>query len=237
MLMFRKQQAPAAFLQRVPVAFLTRRQWFFVVAASVKSLLLFGKATEESLPLRYRRKGSFQWEKLLPERLVPAFGGFAVECRVEGVEIAAVQVILRDAECVSEALIVHDFAFPQVPQGIQNVRIVAKADQIVIGHTRFLLCGKVLAQVCNDVSLDADIFHVEWDSSCRKRINADGMVGEIRCKGGSGDFLFGQVPGQLMDDCRNHFHMRQFFGAQRSIGNVPQRKFSSKSCVSWALGT
>ena len=24
---------------------------------------------------------------------------------------------------------------------------------------------------------------------------------------------------------------------QRSIGNVPQRKFSSKSCVSWALGT
>lgn len=25
--------------------------------------------------------------------------------------------------------------------------------------------------------------------------------------------------------------------SQRSIGNVPQRKFSSKSCVSWALGT
>ena len=24
---------------------------------------------------------------------------------------------------------------------------------------------------------------------------------------------------------------------QRSIGNVPQHKFSSKSCVSWALGT
>ena len=27
------------------------------------------------------------------------------------------------------------------------------------------------------------------------------------------------------------------FRPQRSIGNVPQRKFSSKSCVSWALGT
>ena len=30
---------------------------------------------------------------------------------------------------------------------------------------------------------------------------------------------------------------RKLFLPQRSIGNVPQRKFSSKSCVSWALGT
>lgn len=39
-------------------------------------------------------------------------------------------------------------------------------------------------------------------------------------------FLINMIYSRIMDGA-----------AQRSIGNVPQHKFSSKSCVLWALGT
>ena len=51
------------------------------------------------------------------------------------------------------------------------------------------------------------------------------------------DLLRRHVPGQLVDDGADDLQVSQLLGAQRSIGNVPQRKFSSKFCVSWALGT
>ena len=51
------------------------------------------------------------------------------------------------------------------------------------------------------------------------------MVDIILVKAGCNDFFWCQVAGKLVDDGTDDFQMRQFFGAQRSIGNVPLTVF------------
>ncbi len=63
-----------------------------------------------------------------------------VEGGIDGVEIAGVHVLLRNAECITETLIVHKLALAQVAQRIADIGIVAQTDQVVVGDTRLLLC-------------------------------------------------------------------------------------------------
>ena len=63
-----------------------------------------------------------------------------VEGRVEGVEVARVKMVLRDAKRIAKPLIMHDLALTQVAQRITHVGIVAQTNQVVIGRTRLLLC-------------------------------------------------------------------------------------------------
>ena len=49
-------------------------------------------------------------------------------------------MLLRDAQGIAEALIVHDLALTQIAQGIEDVGIVTQTDQIVVGDARLLLC-------------------------------------------------------------------------------------------------
>ena len=67
--------------------------------------------------------------------------GFLLVVRgVKGVEILAVQVVLRDAQGIAEALIMHKLALAQILDGIAHVGIVHHTKDIVIGHARLLLC-------------------------------------------------------------------------------------------------
>ena len=59
---------------------------------------------------------------------------------VDRVEVFAVELFLSDAESVSKALIVYDLTLAQVAQGITHVGVIAKANEVVIGRTRLLLC-------------------------------------------------------------------------------------------------
>ena len=59
---------------------------------------------------------------------------------VDRVEILAVEFLLCDAESVSKALIVHDLTLAQVAQRITHVGVIAKANEVVVGRTRLLLC-------------------------------------------------------------------------------------------------
>ena len=63
-----------------------------------------------------------------------------VEGRIESVKILAVQMILGDADGVGKALIVNDLALTQILDGIADVGIVAQAQNVVVGHSRLLLC-------------------------------------------------------------------------------------------------
>ena len=69
------------------------------------------------------------------------------------------------------------------------------------------------------------------------RENACRVVDKIGLESSLLDLFLREISRELVDDRTDHLQMPQLLGAQRSIGNVPQRKFSSKSCVSWALGT
>ena len=49
-------------------------------------------------------------------------------------------MLLRNAQGIAETLIMNDLALAQIAKDVSYVGIVAKANQIVIGGTRFLLC-------------------------------------------------------------------------------------------------
>ena len=49
-------------------------------------------------------------------------------------------MILRDAERVTETLIVYDFALAEIPERVTHIGIVAKTNQVVVGNACLLLC-------------------------------------------------------------------------------------------------
>ena len=63
-----------------------------------------------------------------------------VKAGIDGVEILTVKMILRDAEGVAKPLIMDDLSLAEIFDDVADVGIVAQAEDIVVGHTRLLLC-------------------------------------------------------------------------------------------------
>lgn len=64
----------------------------------------------------------------------------SVDCRIAGVEVFGIQMILDDAEGFAEALEMHDFPCAQEADGICHIRILYDAQNVVVGASGFLLC-------------------------------------------------------------------------------------------------
>lgn len=56
----------------------------------------------------------------------------AVKLRIVSVEVAIVHVVLRDPECLAEALIMHKLALTQESYGIAYVGIVNEPENVVV---------------------------------------------------------------------------------------------------------
>lgn len=67
-----------------------------------------------------------------------------VEARVYVVDVFLVQAVLGEAQAFAEALEVHDLTRTQELDDIADVRIIGKAENVVVGHARLLLC-------CDDI--------------------------------------------------------------------------------------
>ena len=106
----------------------------------------------------------------------------------------------------------HDLSFAQEFDGIADVGVVAEAKDVVVGDACLLLCGKVFVKVGDDVTLDADILHIEGDAGGGDGVDAGGMVDEIAVKSAGSDLLFAKVSRQLVDDRRHHFEMGELLG-------------------------
>ena len=52
----------------------------------------------------------------------------------------------------TEALEVHDLARPQELDDVVDVGIVGKAQDVIVGHARLLLCGEVLGEVGDGIA-------------------------------------------------------------------------------------
>ncbi len=63
-----------------------------------------------------------------------------VKRRIDGVKVFGIQMILRNAKSIAEALVVNDFPLSEEFDGIPNVGVVTQAQNVVIGGTRLLLC-------------------------------------------------------------------------------------------------
>ena len=63
-----------------------------------------------------------------------------IEGWVADVEVFGVKVILRDAEGIGKALIMHDLALAEEFDHVVDVGVVRQTQDIVIGRARLLLC-------------------------------------------------------------------------------------------------
>lgn len=92
------------------------------------------------------------------ETLSPAVPVFAaaiwfIKRRVKSVEIAAVQMILNDAETFPEPLEMDDFPCPEEFYGIIDVRIVFdQPEDIIVGSSGFLFGSEVLCQIGDGIA-------------------------------------------------------------------------------------
>ena len=77
-----------------------------------------------------------------------------VEARVYVVDIFLVQAVLGEAQAFAKTLEVYDLARTQEFDDITHVRIVGKAQNVVIRHARLLFRRQVLRQVRDGVARD-----------------------------------------------------------------------------------
>ena len=144
--------------------------------------------------------------------LHPSSAAF-IEGWVAGVEVFGVEVILRDAEGIGKALIMHDLALAEEFDHVVDVGVVRQTQDIVVGRARLLLGGEVLVEIGEDIALDADVFHIKRHARCGDGVRAGGVIYEIRCEGSSVDLLKREIFSELMDDRCHHLEMRELLSA------------------------
>ncbi len=115
----------------------------------------------------------------------------------------------------------HDLALAQELDGLAHIRVIAQAQDVVVGHARLLLRSQILVQVCHHVTLDADVLHVKGNAGGSNGVYAGRVIHKVGRIGALGDLLLGHAARQLVQDRGDHLEVGEFLGTHRSIGNVP----------------
>lgn len=56
-------------------------------------------------------------------------------------------------DCLGETLIVNNLTFTQESDRVDNIRVIAETQDIIVGSSRFLLCCHILVQIGQNISL------------------------------------------------------------------------------------
>lgn len=78
---------------------------------------------------------------------------------------------------------------------------------------RNYICGQILCQICHGVTLYLHAGSRPWHSRGRGGVDPGSVVYEIRSKCGILNLMILHIPGQLVNECANHFQMAEFFNA------------------------
>ena len=106
-----------------------------------------------------------------------------------------------------------DLALAEVFDGVADVGIVDEAKDIIVGHARLLFGGEVLVEVGEHIALHGEVRGCERHACGGDGVDACGMVDEIRVEARTLDLLRREVLRQLIEDRRDHFHMRELLRA------------------------
>ena len=123
-----------------------------------------------------------------------------VERRIAGVEIFGVELFLRKPESFAETLVMHQLTLTEEADGVNDIGVIGKAEDVVIGRSCLLLRRHILMQVGDRVALGLEIRRCERHACRRIRVDRRGMVNEILVKAAFFDLLDGEVLGELADD-------------------------------------
>lgn len=80
------------------------------------------------------------------------------------------------------------------------------------------ICREVFREIGDRVASGLDGGGAPRKAGGGGRVNSGGVVHEVGREGGAIAYLFiGEVPGELVDNGSNHFHMAQFFGPYQGV--------------------
>ena len=130
---------------------------------------------------------------------------------VDKVNVFLAHTVLRKPQALAESLEVYDLPLPQKLDDVIDIRIVAEAEDIVIGNAGFLLRCKILCQVGDEIALAGHACRAVGEAGGGGGIYAGSAVHKIGVKPSGLDLLLGKIAGQLMDDGPDHFQMSQLF--------------------------
>ena len=117
----------------------------------------------------------------------------------------------------AEALVVNYFPLPKKFYYVAYIWIITKIQNVVISFSCFLFCSHIFVEVCNRVAGGLERCRIEWIARCINRVNTDSVVDKIRGESALFNFAHGKIFGKLMNYAADHFHVAQFFSANRSI--------------------
>ena len=135
--------------------------------------------------------------------------------------------------CFTEALEVHDLARTQEFDDITHVRIVGKAQNVVIRHARLLFRSQVLCEVRDGVA--RDLHGARRPRVTRGELweNARRVVDKVRLEPSLLDLLLGQIARKLVNDRADHLEMPQLLCAD--CGS-PRATSTKKPCAARVTG-
>lgn len=118
----------------------------------------------------------------------------------------------------AKPLKVYDLPLSQEADDVVDVRVVGQPQDVVIGEPGLLLGGQILGQISDDVAGGLNRPGAPGEPGGGGGVDAGGVIYKIGSKGGIFlNILIGEVPGQLVDDGRHHFHMAQFFCTYKGV--------------------
>ena len=155
----------------------------------------------------------------------------SVECGIERIEVPAVQFFLDDPKAFSEPLIVHDLAFSQKADGIADLGIFYKPEDIVISGAGLLFCCHIFMEICDGVAFGLEDCGSPGGPACGLRPERQSVIHVVGTEAGTFDLLGSEILCELVYDGADHFHVGEFFRSYRSIRNVPLHRNARKASI------
>lgn len=159
-------------------------------------------------------------------------GGFlSVKRGIDRVDIFLIHFLKREAQSLAETLIVYDLPLAQETDDIVHIRIVAQAENIIIGHARLLLRSQVFIEVGDDITLDRHACRAPRETRGSRGVYSGSAIDKIGVKPGLLDLLNAHLSRKLVDDSAYHLKMAKLLCAYRSLRNVPFPKIARTAAI------
>ena len=116
----------------------------------------------------------------------------------------------------AEALEVDYLALAEELDGVVDVGIVGEAKDVVVGDARLLLCGEILLEIGDVVSLRGDRHRCEGLARGGAGIDAVAVADEVFIEASCLDLGRGEVARELIEDRRDHLCVAELLRADIS---------------------
>ena len=75
----------------------------------------------------------------------------SVEGRIHDIHVFLIHLLHSESQTLAKALVMDNLPLPQITDHVCHIRIVAEAQDIIVGDSGFLLGSQIFVQICQNV--------------------------------------------------------------------------------------